>query len=83
LFDVLQLRDQGLLRSASLAGVPFDGALVDHNRKRKPGMIFGFGHDELRGLVDGVTGAVPIDDHASDASTDHVRNLALDLRGIG
>jgi len=46
-------------------------------------MILGFGHDELRGLVDGVTGAVPIDDHASDAAADHVRNLALDLRGIG
>lgn len=83
MFDVLQLCDQRLLRRAVLAGVPFDGALVDHDRKCKSGMIFGLGHDELRGFVDGVAGAVPIDDHAIDAAADHIGNLAVDLRGVG
>ncbi len=83
MFYVLQLRNQRLLRGAAGAGIPFDCALVNHNCKRKAGMIFRFGHDELRCLVDRVIGAVPVDDHASYASADHVRNLALDLRGIG
>jgi len=46
-------------------------------------MTFGFSHDELRCLVDGIIGSIPIDDHASYASADHVCDLALDLRRIG
>ena len=46
-------------------------------------MVFGLRHHQLRSLIFGVVGTVPVDDHAVDAAADHVINLALDLRGIG
>ena len=46
-------------------------------------MGFGRGHDQLRGLIDGVAGTVPIDDHAIDAAAYHVVYLRLSLSGVG
>jgi len=83
LFDVLQLLDQRLLRRAPGAGIPLDGALVDHDGKCKAWMIFSLGHYELSSLIDRITGTIPINDHAGYAAADHVRHLALDLRRIG
>lgn len=46
-------------------------------------MFFRLGHHQLRALVDGIARTVPVDDHAIDAPVDHVRNLVMDLIGIG
>jgi hypothetical protein len=82
-FDVLQLTGQRLLRRAPGARIPLDRALIDHDRKSEAGMLFGLLHHELRGLIHGITRPVPIDNHAIDATADHVVYLALDLVRIG
>ena len=46
-------------------------------------MLFGFGHYQLGGLISAVVGPVPVDYDAIDAAADHVRDLAMNLRGIG
>jgi len=78
--DVLQLRDQRLLRGAPVAGVPLDCALVHHDRKGEAAMRLRLSHDQLCGLVNAVVRAIPIDKNAIDSATDHVRDLAVDLR---
>jgi hypothetical protein len=60
-----------------------NGTLVDHDGKRESGMGFGCGHDQLRSLIDGVAGTVPINDHAIDAAAHHVIHLRLSLSGVG
>lgn len=79
LLDVLQLADESLLRSASLAGVPLDRTLVDHNGEGEAGMFFCFSHDQLCCLVNASVWAIPVDDHAVDTAPDHVRNLTVNL----
>jgi hypothetical protein len=46
-------------------------------------MLFRLRHDELRGLIDGVVGSVPVDDDSIDSPADHVINLGVNLRRIG
>ena len=46
-------------------------------------MLFGLRHHQLCGVIDGVSRAIPVDDHAVDTAADHVRNLAMDLIGVG
>lgn len=46
-------------------------------------MIFSLGHHQLGALVDRIVRPVPVNDHAIDATADHIINLPLDLRGIG
>jgi len=79
LLDVLYLLDQGLLRSASLAGAQLQCAFIHHDGKGEAGMLFGFRHHQLRSQVRIVRGAVPVDDDAIDPAADHVRNLPVNL----
>ena len=83
LFDVLKLTDQRLLRGASLAGIYFDRALVDHDRKSEAGMFFRLRHHQLGCLIRRSARTVPVDDHAVDAAADHVVDLAFHLAGVG
>lgn len=46
-------------------------------------MVFGFGLDQLRGLIDRIIRPVPVDDQAINASADHVFDLPFHLRRIG
>jgi hypothetical protein len=46
-------------------------------------MFFRFRHHQLRGLVFGIIGAVPVDDHAIDAAADHVIDLIRHLCRVG
>ncbi|MGA8441461.1 MAG: hypothetical protein WB714_24790 [Candidatus Sulfotelmatobacter sp.] len=39
-------------------------------------------HHQLCCLVDGITGAVPVDDRTVDAAADHVADLILHLRRV-
>ncbi len=57
--------------------------MVDHDRKCKAGMLLGLLHDQLCGLIHGITWPVPIDDHAVDTAAHHVVNLASDLIRVG
>jgi len=82
-FDVLQLIDQSLLRRATGARIPFNGALVDHQSECKTRVSLGFGHDGLRCLINRVVGTVPVDDYAIDPAADHIVDLVLDLPGVG
>ncbi len=45
-------------------------------------MRLSFGHDKFGGLVDAIVRAVPINDHAVDSTTDHVRDLIVNLRRV-
>lgn len=81
LLHVLQIADQRLLRRAAGAGVPLDRPLIDHDREREAGMLFGFCHYQLGGLILCVPLAIPIDDHAIDATADHVGDLVVNLGG--
>jgi hypothetical protein len=83
LLNVLKLTDQRLLRRASLAGVPLDRTLVNHDRKGEARMLFRLGHHQLHGLIRGTARTIPIDDHTIDAAADHVVDLPRDLAGIG
>lgn len=79
LLDVLQIRHQRLLRRTSRARIPFDRALIDHDCEGEPGMSFRLGHHQLRGVINAVVCPIPVNDHAIDASADHVCNLVVDL----
>lgn len=81
--DVLQVAHQRLLRRAAGAGIPLDCPLIDHDRESEAGMSFGLRHDLERGLIDGITRTVPIENHAIDSAADHVIDLILDLRRTG
>ena len=83
LLHVLHLTDECLLRRATAAGIPLDCALVDHDREGEAGMGLGFGHNEFCGLVDAVVRPVPVNDHAINTTTDHVRDLTVNLRRVG
>jgi len=83
LLNVLKLTDQRLLRRAASARVPLDRTLVDHDRKSKARMLFRLRHHQLRGLIRRTVRTIPIDDHAIDASADHVINLPGDLPRVG
>jgi hypothetical protein len=80
---VLEVVDQGLLRIAAWARIPLDGSLVDHDGEGEAGMIFRFGFDQLRGLIDGIVRPVPVYDQAINAPADHVLDLPFHLRRIG
>lgn len=82
-FDVLQIVHQSLLRRAARAGIPFDGPLIDHDRESEARMSFSLCHDLERGLIDGITRTVPIEDHAIDSAADHVINLVFHLCRTG
>ena len=45
-------------------------------------MAFRRRHHQLRGLIDGISRPIPIDNHAINAAAHHVVNLALHLRRI-
>ena len=79
LLDVLHIADQGLLRCAAGAGIPFDSALVHHDREREAGMLFRLRHHQLRGLVDAVVRTIPVDHHAIDPAADHICDLVVNL----
>jgi hypothetical protein len=81
-FDILQELNQRLLYAASGAHVLLDRTLVHHNGHIETGMGFGFGHHDLGGLIDRAARAIPINNHAIDAASDHVCDLLLDLRRI-
>jgi hypothetical protein len=83
LLDVLQLTDQRLLRRATGARVPLDGPGIDHDGKGEAGMGFRFRHDQLCGLINGIVGAIPVNDYAVDAAANHVLDLEVDLRRVG
>jgi hypothetical protein len=82
LLDILQLADERLLRRTTRTGIPFDRTLVDHDRKGKAGMSFRLRHNQFRGLVDAVVGAVPVDNHAVNSAADHICDLPMDLFGV-
>jgi hypothetical protein len=82
LLDVLQLADQSLLRRATRTGIPLDGSGIDHDRERETRMFFGLRLEQLCSLIDCIVRAVPVDDYAINATTDHVFNLALGLRRV-
>lgn len=65
-----------------MAGVPLDGSLVDHDGESKSRMTLRRRHHQLCCLVDGITGAVPVDDRTVDAAADHVADLILHLRRV-
>jgi len=46
-------------------------------------MVFGFGLDQLCGLIDRIIWSVPVNDEAINASADHVFDLPFHLRRIG
>lgn len=83
LLQVLHLLGERLLRRATGTGVPGNRAVIDHHGKGKAGVRLGFIHDHFRGLVDGITRAVPVQNDAVNSAADHVLNLFLDLDGIG
>lgn len=82
LLEVLQVADECLLRCTAGAGIPFDSALIDHDREGEAGMFFGFGHHQLRSLVDAVSRTIPVDDHAIDAAADHICDLIVNLGSV-
>lgn len=45
-------------------------------------MSLGFGHYQLRRLVDAVVWPIPIDDHSINTSADHVCDLAVNLSRV-
>lgn len=57
-------------------------ALVHHDGETEACVLFRFGHHKLRRLIDAVIRSVPVDYNSIDSATDHVGNLAMDLRGI-
>jgi hypothetical protein len=57
--------------------------LVDHDGEGEAGMVFCFGLDQLRRLIDRIIRPVPVNDQAIDASADHVFDLPFHLRRIG
>ncbi|MGA7400740.1 MAG: hypothetical protein WBW38_12010 [Candidatus Sulfotelmatobacter sp.] len=65
-----------------MAGVPLDRSLVDHDGETKSRMALRRHHHQLRCLVDGITGPIPVNDCAVDAAADHVVNLTLHLRRV-
>lgn len=75
--------DQGRLRRAPWTGIPLDGSLIDHDGEGKSRVCFSFGHHQLGGLVDAIVRTIPVDDHSVDAAADHVRDLTVNLAGIG
>ena len=83
LLHVLQLANESLLRRTTRTGIPFDRPLIDHDREREAWMRFRFRHHQLRGLVDAVVRAVPVDNHAVYSTADHVGDLPLNLFRIG
>ena len=46
-------------------------------------MSFGLRHDLERGLIDGIAGAIPIENHTIDSAADHVIDLIFHLSRIG
>jgi hypothetical protein len=46
-------------------------------------MALGFRHNELCRLIDAVVRTVPVENDAIDAPADHVRDLMVQLRGVG
>ena len=46
-------------------------------------MALSFRHNEFRGRVFVVIRTVPVDDHAVDSAADHVRDLIVNLAGVG
>ncbi len=83
LLQILHIADQRLLGIAARARIPFDCALVDHDREGEARMVLRFFHYQLGGLVNAVIGSVPVKDHSIDAPADHVRDLPVHLGGIG
>ncbi len=81
-FDVLQVVYQCLLGRTSLAGIPLDRSLVDHDSEGKSGMTLRRCHHQLRRLVDRIVRPIPVDDYAIDAAAHHVINLTLHLRRV-
>lgn len=82
LLNVLQLADESLLRRTTRTGIPLDRPLIDHDREGEAGMRLSFCHHQLRGLINAVVGAVPIDDDAVNSPADHVGDLPMDLLRI-
>ncbi len=83
LLQILQVANQRLLRIAPRAGIPLDRSLIDHDGKRKSGMILRFSHHQLRSLIDGIPRSIPVDDYAINPAADHVLDLPVNLRRIG
>ena len=65
-----------------MAGVPLDGSLIDHDGESKSRMALGRRHHQLGCLVDGIAGAIPVNDRTVDAAADHVVDLTLYLRRV-
>ena len=82
MFHVLKLIDQRLLRAATQTRIPFDRALVHHDREREAGVILSLRHHEFCCIVDLVIRTIPIDDDSIDAAADHVGDLVSNLHGI-
>ena len=83
LLNVLQLANERLFWRTTRTGIPFDGSLVDHDRKRKSRMGFRFHHHQFRGLVNAVVRTVPVDNHSVDTAADHIGDLPMDLFRVG
>jgi len=83
LLHVLDLFNQRLLWRTASTGAQLYRALIDHDGESEARMLFGFRHDRQRSLVaEGISKSVPVDDHAINATADHVRNLTMDLRRV-
>lgn len=81
--DVLKIVHQCLLWRTSLARIPLNRSLVDHDRKGEPGMRFRLRHDLKSGLIQRISRTIPVENYAVNSTAHHVIDLALHLVGVG
>ena len=84
--DVVQIANEsGRDIAPCRVGASLDRSCIFHDRKleHRSSRLRIFHHRQCGGVVVRTAGTIPIDDHAGDATADHVINLRVHLRGIG